>query len=325
MLALPAALALFVLLVECSRRRPVRPRDPGEGGASCFLSASASRQVHEVRIGPGTSLNLFFDAPVQLVELEAREHFRRVEVVEDSILLLASRELKPERRLRMPVRFVDGQPPSLVDFVLVVVPPGPGLSTRWRCSAPVPRRSARRRHGRSARRRGNARPSWSGSARCRRGWGTHGSARPGADGWPGRVRSSAPAHLAGRAGAPVAVGHQLSCYLSARGRRRRGAARDGAGGNGVVGGEREPSALDGAGAELVSEKGGRHALSVWQRGAIVPGAGKQRIVVEGGVAAGGVPGHLHARVVGGGAGASRHPWRRVLPMRPEGPGCYPDG
>jgi uncharacterized protein (TIGR02268 family) len=120
--ALPAALALLVLLLSAPAAAQSGPETLG-GGRQLFLSASASRQVHEVRIGPGTSLNLFFDAPVQLVELEAREHFRRVEVVGDSILLLASRELERERRLRMPVRFVDGQPPALVDFVLVVVPP----------------------------------------------------------------------------------------------------------------------------------------------------------------------------------------------------------
>ncbi|HEX8434122.1 MAG TPA: DUF2381 family protein [Archangium sp.] len=35
-----------------------------------------------------------------------------------------------------------------------------------------------------------------------------------------------------------------------------------------------------ASAELVSEDGARHKLSVWQQGPIVPGPEKQRIVVE---------------------------------------------
>jgi uncharacterized protein (TIGR02268 family) len=88
-----------------------------------MLSAGAPVQEHEVRIGADTSLALFFDARVQLLRLEGREHFRRVTESEDSLLLMASRELTLGQRLRMPVRLREGTASTRVDFILVVVPP----------------------------------------------------------------------------------------------------------------------------------------------------------------------------------------------------------
>jgi len=88
-----------------------------------MLSAGAPVQEHEVRIGADTSLALLFDARVQLLRLEGREHFRRVSESEDSLLLMASRELTLGQRLRMPVRLLEGTASTRVDFILVVVPP----------------------------------------------------------------------------------------------------------------------------------------------------------------------------------------------------------
>lgn len=122
--ALPATLVALVLFVSApaSAWSGPPPLETG-GGRQLILPSDTLGRTHEVRIGPDTSINLFFDAPVQLVGLEAREHFRRVAVTEDSILLMASRELEPGRRLRMPVRFMDGVAPARVDFILVVVAP----------------------------------------------------------------------------------------------------------------------------------------------------------------------------------------------------------
>lgn len=122
--ALPTALAVLALLASTSAaaQSGSGPNETG-GGRALLLSANAPEQEHEVRMGPDMSLNLLFDAQVELVRLEGREHFRRVTVTEDSILLVASRELKLGQRLRMPVRFLDGGAPAQVDFLLVVVPP----------------------------------------------------------------------------------------------------------------------------------------------------------------------------------------------------------
>ncbi|HYO64680.1 MAG TPA: DUF2381 family protein [Archangium sp.] len=122
--ALPAALAVLALLASAPAAAQSSPATPEAGGGrQLVLSVDAPEREYEVRIGPNTPLNLFFDAPVQLVGLEEREHFRRVTVTGDALLLMASRALKPGQRLRMPVRFLDGQVPAQVHFLLVVVPP----------------------------------------------------------------------------------------------------------------------------------------------------------------------------------------------------------
>ncbi|WP_309895218.1 DUF2381 family protein [Archangium sp.] len=122
--ALPAALAVLALLASApvTAQSGLPPADTG-GGRHLVLSAGAPVQEHEVRISANTSLALLFDARVQLLRLEGREHFRRVTESEDSLLLMASRELTLGQRLRMPVRVLEGTASTRVDFILVVVPP----------------------------------------------------------------------------------------------------------------------------------------------------------------------------------------------------------
>lgn len=123
--ALPATLALLALLASApaAAQSGLQPPPDAGGGRHLMLSAGAPVQEHEVRIGADTSLALFFDARVQLLRLEGREHFRRVTESEDSLLLMASRELTLGQRLRMPVRLLEGTASTRVDFILVVVPP----------------------------------------------------------------------------------------------------------------------------------------------------------------------------------------------------------
>jgi uncharacterized protein (TIGR02268 family) len=122
--ALPATLAVLALLwsAPAAAQAPLVTAQQGEGGRQLVVPVDAPGQKHEVRIGPNTPLNLFFDVPVQLVTLEEREHFRRVTVMGDSLLLMASRALKPGQRLRLTVRMMDAQAPAQVEFLLVVVP-----------------------------------------------------------------------------------------------------------------------------------------------------------------------------------------------------------
>ncbi len=76
----------------------------------------------EVRISPGLSTTLFFDArirPEQLV-LEGRERFQRFGVTEDHLVLVPSPTFREGERLRLEVRFHDGAAPERADLVLVV-------------------------------------------------------------------------------------------------------------------------------------------------------------------------------------------------------------
>ncbi len=121
--ALATVLSVLALLasVPAAAQTSLEP-SRSMGGRQLLLSADTPGQVQEVRIGPDTTTNLLFDAPIQFGEVEEREHFRRVVVAEDALMLMPSRELMG-KRLRMPVRFADGGAPASVEFVLVVVPP----------------------------------------------------------------------------------------------------------------------------------------------------------------------------------------------------------
>jgi uncharacterized protein (TIGR02268 family) len=85
------------------------------------LSATAPKQVPELPIKPGHLTTLLFGAPLKLagVELEEREGFSRVTVVEDMLTVLPSSTLVVGRRLRLRVRF-EGTVPTSADFLLVV-------------------------------------------------------------------------------------------------------------------------------------------------------------------------------------------------------------
>ena len=67
----------------------------------------------EVRISPGQSTIVFFDArirPEQLV-LEGRERFQRFGVTEDHLVLVPSPTFREGERLRLEVPFHDGAAP----------------------------------------------------------------------------------------------------------------------------------------------------------------------------------------------------------------------
>ncbi|MCP3136919.1 DUF2381 family protein [Pyxidicoccus xibeiensis] len=84
------------------------------------LGAVATETATEVRVSPGRVTNLLFDSPLADVELEGRERFTRVRVLEDSLLLVPSERVTPGERLKLTVRFQDdGALPRGADFVLV--------------------------------------------------------------------------------------------------------------------------------------------------------------------------------------------------------------
>ncbi|WP_257449657.1 DUF2381 family protein [Archangium lipolyticum] len=90
------------------------------------LTAESPGQAHEVRISPGLTTNLVFNAPLLRggVVLEARERFRVVTVDEATgfVALLPSGTLSPGQQLRLEVRFADGAVPASVTFRLMVHP-----------------------------------------------------------------------------------------------------------------------------------------------------------------------------------------------------------
>ncbi len=86
------------------------------------LYADAPSQPPEVCIRPELTLNLLFDAKLARVVMEGRERFRRVKVVDDTLVLVASEALHDGERVRVTVYFEDGAAPASATFVLVVHP-----------------------------------------------------------------------------------------------------------------------------------------------------------------------------------------------------------
>lgn len=121
-----AALPLLLLLVGApAAGEPSTP--PGEMADAprlVALSATAPKQVAELPIKPGRLITFLLGAPLKLsgVELEAREAFSRVTVLEDMLTVLPSSALEVGRRLKLRLRFVEGTVPASADFLLVVSP-----------------------------------------------------------------------------------------------------------------------------------------------------------------------------------------------------------
>jgi uncharacterized protein (TIGR02268 family) len=65
---------------------------------------------------------LFFDAKLARVEVEGRERFRRVKVVDDTLVLVASKAMHDGDRVRVTAYFEEGAVPASATFVLVVHP-----------------------------------------------------------------------------------------------------------------------------------------------------------------------------------------------------------
>lgn len=279
----PSAAVVVVLMFLASATAAAQSRTEVseiEGGRHLLLSADVPGQRQEVRTCPGFSTTLLFDGPVLLVELEAREHFRRVTVAEDSLILMPSRELTPGRRLRMSVRFVDGRAPASVDFVLVVVPPAqveqqvevyrPRPLEEYQRAEREVREKARQCEAELERQR--AKPEVLGGLT-----GLLASKQMDQEGVPFRVLKA----FSLLSGATLRWWTATS-YRATRPREEGGretprvvrVAVD----LWVTNEDGQPWTAEGA--ELVAENGARRKLSVWQQGPIVPGSERQRVVVE---------------------------------------------
>ena len=113
-------LALLTAPVEATERAPLPTCEAGTRYIE--LTADAPSKPPEVCIRPELSLTLFFDAKLARVEVEGRERFRRVTMVDDMVTLVASEALHDGERVPVTVYFQDGAAPTSATFVLVVHP-----------------------------------------------------------------------------------------------------------------------------------------------------------------------------------------------------------
>jgi uncharacterized protein (TIGR02268 family) len=89
------------------------------------LPSVPNGKVYEMCISPGLgTMIVFFGAELLLagVSLEGSERFTVMEVGKSSLSLLPSENVVPGERLKLTVRFVDGESPASASFVLVVHP-----------------------------------------------------------------------------------------------------------------------------------------------------------------------------------------------------------
>ncbi|WP_309892406.1 DUF2381 family protein [Archangium sp.] len=122
--SIPVALPLLLLLVGASTaaQPATAPGERADTPRVVMLSATAPKEVPEVPIQPGRLSTFLLGAPLKLVgvELEEREGFSRVTLLEDMLTLLPSGALPVGRRLKLRLRFMEGTVPASADFVLVV-------------------------------------------------------------------------------------------------------------------------------------------------------------------------------------------------------------
>jgi uncharacterized protein (TIGR02268 family) len=138
---LSAALPLLVLLASATAAaQPPSPPSADSTPRTVVLPVWGQREVPELYLRPEHLSALLFGAPLKLVgvELEEREHFSRVTVLEDALLLVPSRALGPGRRLRLRVRFAEGTLPASADFLLVVDPTRAEPQVNVELAPPVP-------------------------------------------------------------------------------------------------------------------------------------------------------------------------------------------
>ncbi|WP_257455612.1 DUF2381 family protein [Archangium lipolyticum] len=113
-------LALLTAPIEATERAPLPTCEAGTRYIE--LTTDTPRKPPEVCIRPELSLTLFFDAKLARVEVEGRERFRRVTMVDDMVTLVASEALHDGERVPVTVYFEDGAAPASATFVLVVHP-----------------------------------------------------------------------------------------------------------------------------------------------------------------------------------------------------------
>jgi len=121
----PAVLLALALLVGATATAQSRAIPCEMGTRRIELKAEPSGGVPELCIGPGLSTTLLFYGAELLaggVTVDGRERFTLVEVGNTVLRLVPSERMVSEDRLRLTVRFKDGEAPTSVAVWLVVYP-----------------------------------------------------------------------------------------------------------------------------------------------------------------------------------------------------------
>ncbi|WNG27751.1 DUF2381 family protein [Cystobacter fuscus] len=114
------SLALLTSTADAAERPPLLPCEAGD--VRLEVDASAPGRVPSLCITPELTSTLLFDAKLSRVELEGREHFRRVTEAADSFMVVPSEAMRDLEPRRLTVYFADGAAPASLAFLLVVHP-----------------------------------------------------------------------------------------------------------------------------------------------------------------------------------------------------------
>ncbi len=114
------ALALLNSTAGAAERSPLPPCEAGD--VRLEVDASEPGRVPALCITPELTSTFLFDAKLTRVELEGREHFRRVVEAADSFMVVPSEAMRDLEPQRVTVYFADGADPASLTFLLVVHP-----------------------------------------------------------------------------------------------------------------------------------------------------------------------------------------------------------
>ncbi|HEX5750293.1 MAG TPA: DUF2381 family protein [Archangium sp.] len=114
------SLALLTSAADAAERPPLPPCEAGD--VRLDVDADAPGRIPALCITPDLTSNFLFDAKLSRVELEGREHFRRVTEAADSFMVVPAEAMRDMQPQRVTVYFADGAAPASLTFLLVVHP-----------------------------------------------------------------------------------------------------------------------------------------------------------------------------------------------------------
>lgn len=114
------ALTLLTTTPPAAERPPIPPCEAGD--VRLELTADAPGKVPALCMTPELASNFFFDTKLTRVELEGRQHFRRVTEAEDSFMVMPAEGMRDMEPLRVTAYFADGAAPASATFLLVLHP-----------------------------------------------------------------------------------------------------------------------------------------------------------------------------------------------------------
>jgi uncharacterized protein (TIGR02268 family) len=114
------SLTLLTSTADATERPPLPPCEAGD--LRFELEAGAPSRTPALCITPDLTSTFLFDTKLARVELEGREHFRRVTEAADSFMVVPSEAISDLEPQRVTVYFADGAAPASLTFLLVAHP-----------------------------------------------------------------------------------------------------------------------------------------------------------------------------------------------------------